>query len=504
MYIDRVPSLMFSRRRVGGSRRAVARSIAALVGVAMLALGCGGGSGPSPSATPLTNAIRIGAVFPTAGNAAGLAGQELAGVQIAADIVNAAGGIGGRPIALDVRDLESGRDAPAVMAGLRDDGASAVIGAYSSDLSVAASQAANDAGLVYWEAGAVADRLTGRGLPLVFRVGASGANLGSNSAAFAASQLAPRLDRAPAELRTAIVAANDDYARSVADAAASTAAAHGVPIVARATYDLSLPDWPAVMDQLRAARADVIILASHIPDGVAFRRAMLAAGVHAAALIGSTMAECDPDFAGDLGPDAVGVFASDRPIGGFQPGALDPVARGLYEQLAVAWSVRAGVSGGTGVGGGIGGIGGIGGASSGGLYGSRSPVGPSGSPLTTTGAGYTITGPILDGSAAAGPSEEALSGFSAAWALFHEVLPAAAATGSLDATSIAATARAVDLPAGSLPNGAGLRFSSDSATLGQNTRAAAVIWQWQAVRSYTFVWPATYQTGEIAFVPLSR
>ncbi len=71
-------------------------------------------------------------------------------------------------------------------------------------------------------------------------------------------------------------------------------------------------------------------------------------------------------------------------------------------------------------------------------------------------------------------------------------------------TAIAAAARAIDLPAGSLPNGAGLRFSSDPATLGQNVRAAAVIWQWQAVRSYTYVWPPTYATGSIAFVPLPR
>jgi branched-chain amino acid transport system substrate-binding protein len=100
-----------------------------------------------------------------------------------------------------------------------------------------------------------------------------------------------------------------------------------------------------------------------------------------------------------------------------------------------------------------------------------------------------------------GPTEEGISGFTAAWALFHDVMPRA--TGR-DAAAIAASARALDLPAGSLPNGAGLRFSSDPATLGQNARAAAVIWQWQAVRSYTYVWPPTYATGSIAFVPLPR
>jgi len=84
------------------------------------------------------------------------------------------------------------------------------------------------------------------------------------------------------------------------------------------------------------------------------------------------------------------------------------------------------------------------------------------------------------------------------------VLTAASAGGGLDLESIATAARALDLPVGALPNGAGLRFSTDPATLGQNDRAAAVIWQWQAVRQYAFVWPASYATGDIAFVPLER
>src|SRR5207244_10433819 len=244
----------------------------------------------------------------------------------------------GRPVELDVKGLPSRDRAPEVMARLRSDGIQVVIGAYSSDLSIAASSAANDAGLVYWEGGAVADRLTSRGLPLVFRVGASGTNLGTNSVEFAARDLAPRLDRTATTLRVAIVVARDDYAASVADAAAATAARAGTPVVLRTSYDLMLPDWPRVMHDLAAARPDVVILASHIPDGIAFRRAMLGADLRVGALIGSTMAECDPDFAGDLGTDAVGIFASDRPTGGFRPDVLASPARAVYDRLAAIWA----------------------------------------------------------------------------------------------------------------------------------------------------------------------
>ncbi len=485
-----------------------------LVAASLALAGCAASATTAPTSPP---PIRIGAVFPISGSAASLAGQELRGVQIAADLVNAAGGVAGRRIELDVRDLESADQAPAVMASLRSDGVSIVMGTYSSDLSVPASTAAQAAGMLYWETGAVADRLTGQGLPLVFRVGASGTNLGTNSASFAAQELAPRLGRTLSQLRLAIVSARDDYASSVADAAASTATTAGVPIVARISYDLVLPSWPDVMRQLAAARPDVIILASHIPDGVAFRQAMIAAGLHVGALIGSTMAECDPDFAGELGADAVGVFASDRPTGGFQPTALGPAARATYDRLAAAWASgqdapaagspgsAAGGSGGSGGSGSSPGAYGGYGSSSGG-YGSSSG-GYGSSPggygsASGTGSGYTISGPDT-ASAGTGPTEEGISGFSAAWALFDVVLPGVPG-GSFTADAVAAAARAVDLPEGALPNGAGLKFSSDLATLGQNERAAAVIWQWQAVQSYTFVWPPTYATGTIGFVPLAR
>jgi len=436
-----------------------------ILSLCLVVAGCNAGaSGPSgPAGEP----IRIGAVFPLGGSAGQLAGYELHGVRIAADMVNADGGVAGRPIQLEVRDVRSAADAAAAMASLQKEGIQVVIGAYGSDLSIAASRAADAAGLVYWEAGAVADRLTGRGLPMVFRVGATGNNLGSNSATFAATELASRLGRATGELRVAIVAADDAYAASVADAAAATSATFDMPVVARATYSLVIPDWSGLMQELAGARPDVVILASHIPDGIAFRRAMLSSGLQVGALIGSTMAECDPDFAGELGAAAIGIFASDRPTGGFQPDALGSGARAVYDRFAQAWG--------------------------------SPPIKDEDSGYGDD-AEYTISGPAESASAAA--TEEALSGFTAAWALFHDVLPAPAAARGLDAQAIAAAANRVDLPTGSLPNGAGLRFSSDQASLGQNERAVAVIWQWQAVRTYSFVWPATFATGPIGFVPL--
>ena len=391
--------------------------------------------------TSASRVVSIGALFPLSGPQSTLARQEYQGVEIARDMVNMDGGIRGVPVQLDSRELDDPSTAAAAVQSLRSDGVSVVIGTYSSALSVPASAAASAAGLTYWEAGAVADRVTGRALPDVFRVGASGANLGSNSATFTATVLAPRLGLTPTATRVSVVLEDDDYGHSVADNAVLSARAQGLNVVSYTTYNARTPDWPRVLAAAAAARPDVLILASYITDGVSFRRAMLAAHLHVGALIGSTMAECGPDFGLELGSAAIGVFASDRPTQGFNSNVLTPDARATYERFSRAWQ------------------------------------------QTTGGA----------------PTEEGLAGFSAAWALFHNVLPHAA---GLNAASIAAAARALDMPRGSLPNGAGVKFSTDPAMLGQNTRAAAVIWQWQAVRHSVTVWPPVDATGTPQLIPL--
>jgi len=387
--------------------------------------------------------IKVGAIFPLSGPQAPLAKQEYAGVQIARDLVNADGGVEGAPIELITRDLTSESDATARVEDLKAHGVKAVLGSYSSSLSMPVSDATQAAGLLYWEAGAVADQLTGRGYPLVFRVGASGSNLGTMSSHFAAEVLAPRLSRSPSELKMAIVHNLDGYPSSVAAAVSQQADRDGIPVVANVVYDAHAPDWTAVLAQVRAAQPNILVLASYIADGVDFRRAMLKSGLHVDALIGSTMAQCVPDFGAMLGADAIGVFASDRPPQGFNPGALTATGKSTYDRFSAAYRREFGSD----------------------------------------------------------PTEEALAGFGAAWALFHYVMPHAR---DLSAAAMAASARSLDLPAGTLANGAGIKFSTAAESMGQNTRAASVIWQWQGVRHSVTVYPPVFATGSPGFIPLPR
>ena len=389
-------------------------------------------SGPPP--------LRIGAVFPLSGPTAAAAADELRGAQLAASMVNSAGGAGGRQISLDVRDVSSPASAQRAADSLRSDGVPAVIGAYSSALSIPLAAAVARDGLAYWETGAVADQVTGQGTPLVFRVGADGADLGGNSGTFVASQIAPRLGVAPAALSAYLVTVDDAYGHSVADGARAALTAGGVRIAGETDYNPQAPQFAPALDAVAAARPQVLVLSSHVNDGIAFRRAFLAGHLYVQAFMGTTMAQCYPVFGDELGPEAVGVFASDRPEANFNPGALDSAALAVYNRFSDAWAVTQGHA----------------------------------------------------------PTEEGLAGFSSSWVLFHDVLPHARPT----ATSIAATARSLDLPAGSVPNGGGVRFGQSASDMGQNLLAASVIWQWQAVRQSVVVWPPAYATGAVSMVPL--
>jgi branched-chain amino acid transport system substrate-binding protein len=364
-------------------------------------------------------------------------------VQIARDFANADGGIGGAPIALITKELTSEADAAARVQELNAQGVHAILGAYSSSLSMPVSAEAQSRGILYWEAGAVADQLTGRGYPFVFRVGATGQNLGTMASHFAATVLAPRLGTSAWSLRMVIVHNLDGYPTSVAAAVAQQAALEGIQVVANVVYDAHAPDWSSVLAQVRNAKPNILVLASYIADGVEFRRAMLKSGLHVDAFIGSTMAQCVPDFGAMLGADAIGVFAADRPPHGFNPGALTDTGHAIYTRFTTAYRREFGSD----------------------------------------------------------PSEEALAGFSAAWTLFHYVMPR---SHNLDAAGMAAAARVLDLPDGTLANGAGVKFGTTAEAMGQNTRAASVIWQWQGVRHSVTVYPAVYATGSPDFIPLPR
>jgi branched-chain amino acid transport system substrate-binding protein len=387
---------------------------------------------------PAEDSIRVGAVYPLSGSQGPGGLDEYRGVEVAVALVNEDGGVGGRPIELIPVDVPGADAAPAAVEQLDAEGVDIVLGSYGSTISAPAAEAAAARGLLFWETGAVGE-MTGDGAGrLVFRVAPSGAVLGRNAIAFVADRYAPVLGVDAAGLRYAVTMVDDAYGRAVARGALDEIEARGFTLAAELSYDPRTVDMSELVEELASAHPDVLFVSAYLEDAVAMRREMVAQGLELLAGIGTSSSYCMPQFGAELGEQAVGLLASDKPDSdALDADGLTPSGRALLARARAAYAERFG-------------------------------------------------GPL---------SAAALAGFSAAWALLHDVLPMASDTSP---AAIASAANAIDLPEGSLPNGSGLRFGEPgSATAGANLAASSIVWQWQAPGEAVAVWPERYATDAV-------
>jgi branched-chain amino acid transport system substrate-binding protein len=236
---------------------------------------------------------------------------------------------------------------------------------------------------------------------------------------------------------------DDPYGRAVADGAVAEAQSSGQALAGAFAYDAGDVDYAALAGRIAAVRPDVLFVSAYLDDGVALRRAVLDAKIPLLANIGTSSSYCMPAFGAQLGPDAVGLFASDKPdAADVRPDALAPKARPL-----LAWAA------------------------------SRF---------------RTLYHEAM--------SAPALSGFSNGLALVAHVLPAARSAAPPD---VAAAALATKLAKGSLPNGGGLDLAPPGAPdAGENRAAASVIWEWVAPGQRAVVWPPAFATAAVSALPL--
>jgi len=376
----------------------------------------------------------LGAIYPLSGPQAQGGKEELAGVKVALQLAQSNGTIK-VPVRLKVVDATTPQAAAAAVEHLvRDDHVPAILGTYGSTLSAAASARAEELKTVYWETGAVADPITAQ-RHYVFRTVATGSSLGRMAVTFTHDVLIPNYKvQAP---RVAVIRVNDVYGRSVGGGEQALAASLGISVVDVIEYNPRAFDPDLIATRIATDRADFVWDVSYLDDGVAIWQALLSNHVALKAAVGTSSAFCMPDFGRRLGAGAVGVYAADKPDADISAAALSPSGLALLKQAQSAY------------------------------------------------------GPANNGASMSIP---AVAGFVGGWTLFHDVLPSVA--GPMTADSIRAAALSVDVPVGDSINGGGVRFGrAGSLDAGQNTRAAAVVGQWQAVGVMKVVYPSAYATG---------
>ncbi len=262
----------------------------------------------------------------------------------------------------------------------------------------------------------------------VFRTVATGGSLGRMAVTFTHNALLPRYQLA--HPRAVIVRVNDIYGRSVGGGEEQLAHSMGIDVVDVIEYSPNAYDADAIAARLAQDRADFLWDVSYLDDGVAIWKAVLKDGVTFKGAIGTSSAFCMPAFSERLGAASIGVYAADKPDGEISSAALSASGRDLLARAKTAY----------------------------------------------TSGEMDIPG---------------VAGFIGGWTLFHDVLPNVG--GPVNAETIRLAALGVDVPVGDSINGGGVKFAGTGALdEGQNTRAAAVVGQWQGVGIMKIVYPPSY------------
>jgi branched-chain amino acid transport system substrate-binding protein len=376
----------------------------------------------------------LGAIYPLSGAQAEGGREELRGVRAALDVAVTTGALK-VPIQLQVVNATTPEAASAAVDELvRDYHVPAILGTYGSTLSAAASAEAEKLKTVYWETGAVADPITAQ-RHYVFRTVATGSALGRMAVTYTHDVLIPNTK--VASPRVVIVQVGDIYGRSVGGGEKSLANQLGMNVVDVIEYDTRVYDPNAIAARIISDRPDFLWDVSYLDDGVAIWQDLLTQGASLKGALGTSSAFCMPAFSQRLGRGSVGVYAADKPDGDISPAALSPAGNALLEKARAAYT---GING---------------------------------------GSGMTIP---------------AVAGFVGGWTLFANVF--SEVSGQLTPDSIRAGALNVDVPIGDTINGGGVRFGPAGALdEGQNSRAAAVVGQWQAIGEMRIVYPPAYATG---------
>ena len=393
------------------------------------------------SALAADNDIKIGTIFPLTGNMAFGGNEGFTGSDVARELVNSRGGIGGRKITFVKADAPDQTAATNEMNRLISrEGMKLVIGSFSSAIAFTASAVAERERIVFWENHGVADDITRRGFKYLFKTNINATGTGGGASTFAAQYLAPKLGIDPKALKVGIAWEDGTYGSSVGKGIITFAKSNGLKIVADEGYSAKSTDLSPVLLKLKASNPDVLLVAGIGSDAVLFWKQARDLGLNVKAVVATSGGWGVPNFAQNLGQSANGVFSSDFPTD-VNPKALTKEAVELQKEFIERFQKAKG---------------------------SR-------------------------------PTGNAYLAFAGTMVLFQHVLPKAP---SLEPDKIKAVAMSLDLPEGTMANGCGVKFiPHDREDGGRNSRAFSVVLQWQDGK-VEVVWPQKFANKQPIMVPL--
>jgi branched-chain amino acid transport system substrate-binding protein len=319
-------------------------------------------------------------------------------------------------------------------------------GIYSSAHAVPLAEKVDKQKKFLWITTAIADEvLKGRNLEYTFRPQPNGGLFGAYSVQYIASYSQERFQKAPKDLRVAIIYEDGPYGTGVAAANEAEAKKQGMQVVLKEGFSINAPDLSSLVTKLRAARPDVLFHTGYAPDIALFLRQAKEQNFRVKAYLGHGAGHSQLDKLKETLGNEVEAFHT-----------VDPIASQLLDPKKLKPGVGA------------------------------------------------LTAEMVKRYRAFEPNiaERAIAphvsmGFNNIWILLNDVLPRAIQKhGGFTPEALAKAARETDIPEGGTMQGYGVKFYPPGHPMaGQNERAFPAVFQ-VVEGKFELVYPKTVQTAK--------
>ncbi len=398
--------------------------------------------------------VRIGVIYDLTGPfAAGGSVASSVGTQIAIDLVNEKGGIGGKYKIVPIAANSQSKPDVAINEAERlisQEKVDIINGIYASAHAVPLAAKVELQKKILWITTAVATAVfKDKNLHYVFRAQIHSDQYGQAFAGFLTEHAKQKLGIDPKDLKVALIHEDGPYGSGVAAADEAYSKQAGLQIVMKEGYSATAPDLSTLVTKVKRSRADVISHAGYNPDITLFLRQARENGLQFKMLFGAGAGYSQLDkLRASFGAD-IDNFCNIDPVPAqlLDPKKLAPGIGDLTKIMVERYKAK---------------------------------------------TGATEIPPHCS------------MGFNQTWVLLNNVLPVAKDKyGGFDPEAIRKAALDVDIPAGGTIQGYGVKFfPPDTPLSGQNERSTPVVMQ-NAGEHISVVWPTNIRTQEPVF-PLPK
>ena len=261
--------------------------------IALIGLLCPLGIQPVPADEP---PIRVGATVSLSGQYTAFGQRQLNGMQMWADDVNARGALLGRGIELVYYDDKSDSETSAELYErlISEDNVDLLLGPYSSELTLAASSVAERHNFPMLATAASATKIFSRGYQNIF-----GMDVPANEYMTMFLEIAAE----HGIKRIALIYADTEFAREVAEGVRAWKTSHGLDIVLDEAYDRDNPEFSGLVERIIRSNPEVVVGGTYLRDSIDFVRQAKASQLSPEFFV-FTVGPGVIDFGKELGPDA--------------------------------------------------------------------------------------------------------------------------------------------------------------------------------------------------------